>query len=110
MAKEIVLRSMFPYGMEKNPDGSWTIFNRNYKPLGVISKDWEEWDVERHKVRVKGLGPVTLKRLHVYGGKDDAWFPNRVYFYEDACVPTRSAKNMEMYLEKMKILMRLIEA
>ncbi|WP_298984033.1 hypothetical protein [uncultured Roseibium sp.] len=108
MAKsnEIIRKAMFPYGMSKNEDGSWTLFNRDYKPLGVVSKDWEDWDDERHKVRLNGLGPATLAKLGVPGNV----IPNRVYFYEDASVPTRSKKNMDEYFEKLKILIRLTEA
>lgn len=45
---------MFPYGMAKNKDGTWTLFNRKYKPTGVISQEWEEWDTPRHKMKLKG--------------------------------------------------------
>ena len=27
---------LFPFGMNCNPDGSWTLFNRSHKPLGTI--------------------------------------------------------------------------
>lgn len=33
-------QALFPYGMARNPDGSWTFFNRNYKPVGVTSDEW----------------------------------------------------------------------
>jgi hypothetical protein len=96
-----VSRVMFPYGMEKNQDGTWTLFNRQYKPLGIISKDWEIWDDPKHKLSLKGLGPSTLLKLDVNGeGK-----ANRIYFYNDGCVPTASAQGMNSYLEKMRILM-----
>ena len=98
-----VRKTMFPYGMAKNPDGSWTLFNRNYKPVGVISKDWEEWDAPRHKMHLKGIGPAKLKKLDIHGlGTGD-----QIYFYDDGTVPTRSAANMKSYQEKLTILMKL---
>jgi hypothetical protein len=94
---------MFPYGIEKNPDGSWTVFNRQYKPVGVVTRDHAEWDDPRHKVRLKGLGPAKLRKLDIRGeGASD-----RIYFYNDATVPTSSAEGMARYLEKLKLLMSL---
>jgi len=71
--------------MAKNPDGSWTIFNRAYKPLGVVKNDRAEWDDPRHKMFLKGLGPGTLAKLS-YTGKADA-SDERVYFYDDGSSP-----------------------
>lgn len=94
---------MCPYGMEKNPDGSWTFFNRGYKPLGVITDEWAEWDDPRHKLRLKGLGPATLKKLDVHQtGEGD-----RIYFYNDGTHPQSTAANMDRYLEKLRILIGL---
>ncbi|MBL0115814.1 MAG: hypothetical protein IPP45_10605 [Sphingomonadales bacterium] len=98
-----IRRVVFPYGMEKNPDGTWTLFNRQYKPVGVISNEWEDWDNPRHKMRLKGLRRPTLAKLDWRGdGTKD-----RIYFYNDGCVPTHSAKHMASYLEKLRILMAL---
>ncbi len=98
-----VRRLMFPYGMAKNPDGTWTLFNRRYKPLGVISQEWEEWDAPRHKMKLKGLRSPTLAKLDIRSdGTGD-----RIYFYNDGCVPTDSSKHMDSYLAKLRILMGL---
>lgn len=98
-----VRRLMFPYGMAKNDDGTWTLFNRRYKPVGVISKDWEVWDTPRHAMKLKGLGPAMLRKLD-YRGEGNA---DRIYFYNDGCIPTDGAKNMASYLDKLKLLMAL---
>ena len=89
--------------MEKNPDGSWTFFNRDYKPLGVISNKWEEWDDHRHKIKLRGLGGATLTKLSC----NNTIAGNRIYFYNDATNPEISTSNMKAYLEKLTILMRL---
>jgi hypothetical protein len=96
-------QAMLPYGMARNPDGSWTFFNRKYKPVGIITDEWSEWDVPQHRMKLKGLGPATLRKLDIHAkGTGD-----RVYFYDDGSVPTRSAHDMERYLAKLKILMGL---
>lgn len=98
-----VRKLMLPYGMAKNADGTWTIFNRYYKPVGVISKDWEAWDIPRHSMKFKSLREATLAKLdHSGNGSGD-----RVYFYDDGCIPTKSAAAMKSYLEKLQVLMAL---
>jgi hypothetical protein len=96
-----VRQALFPYGMQRNPDGSWTFFNRNYKPVGVISDDYLEWDDPRHKMKLKGLGPAKLAKLDVHGqGTGD-----RIHFYNDGTNPENSAADMRAYLDKLKILL-----
>lgn len=103
-----VRQAMFPYGMAKNPDGSWTFFNRHYKPLGTITGDWAEWDDPRHKMFLTGVGPTKLAKLS-YTGKhdDDSHNDERVYFYNDMSNPELSKANMDAYLEKLRILIGL---
>ena len=44
-----VRRYMFPYGMAKNPDGTWTLFNRQYKPVGTIADGRANWETPSTK-------------------------------------------------------------
>lgn len=94
---------LFPYGMERNADGSWTFFNRKYKPVGVVEDGWAEWDDPRHKVFLKGLTPAKLARLDIDGAGDG----ERIYFYSDATHPDQSAKDLSAYLDKLQILLKL---
>jgi hypothetical protein len=101
-----VRQAMFPYGMARNSDGSWTFFNRNYKTLGTISEDWADWDDPRHKMLLRGLDPSTMAKLNHEGvGKG-----GRIYFYDDGCNPENSAVDMDDYLERMRILIGLQSA
>lgn len=101
-AMKTLRRVMFPYGMERNKDGSWTLFNREYSPVGVVQGGYYDWNDERHKVRIKGLGKADLKKLDCSGGAHG----DRIYFYNDASSPEQSAEAMASYLEKMAILLR----
>lgn len=98
-----VRQAMFPYGMAKNPDGSWTFFNRKYKTLGTITKDHSEWDDPKHKMFLTGLGPAKLKKLDIHGSGEG----DRIYFYNDGSIPTSSEANMKAYMAKLKLLMNL---
>ncbi|MGA1849487.1 hypothetical protein VH570_01450 [Sphingobium sp. HT1-2] len=94
---------MFPYGMQKNADGSWSFFNRKYKALGTHGEEWSDWEDPKHKMRIKGLGPAKLKKLDIDGkGEGD-----RIFFYNDATNPERSAENRKIYFEKLAILISL---
>lgn len=97
-------RMLFPYGMAKNPNGTWTFFNRQYKPVGVHTEDWAEWQVPEHSVKFKRQPSIaTLRKLDVHGeGTGD-----RIYFYNDGSVPTRSAATMKAYLTKLETIMKL---
>ena len=96
-------RTMMPYGMSKNESGSWTFFNRNYKPVGVVSSEWAEWEDPRHVLRFKRIDRRTLKNLDI----DGLGAGERIFFYNDATVPTSSTKAMRAYLDKLAILMGL---
>ncbi|AYD01749.1 hypothetical protein [Neorhizobium sp. NCHU2750] len=98
-----VRQAMFPYGMAKNPDGSWTFFNRKYKTLGTVTKEHSEWNDAKHKMFLTGLGPAKRKKLDIHGVGDG----DRIYFYNDATIPTSSDANMKAYLAKLRLLMSL---
>lgn len=98
-----VRRAIFPYGMARNSDGSWTFFNRNYKPVGVVTEDGAEWDEPRHKISLRGLGPKTLAKLDCNGTGEG----ERIYFYSDEKNPEMSPGNFSNYVDKLKILIGL---
>lgn len=89
--------------MERNADGSWTFFNRKYKPVGVAEDGWAEWDDPRHKVFLKGLTSAKLAKLDIEGTGEG----KRIYFYSDATQPDQSPKALNEYLEKLRILLKL---
>lgn len=94
---------LFPYGMARNPDGSWTFFNRRYKVCGTNKEEWSEWNDSDHKLFLKGLGPKTLAKLDVNGDGDS----ERIYFYNDETNPEISKSNMDDYLAKLRVIIGL---
>lgn len=101
-----VRQAIFPYGMARNADGSWTFFNRQYKPVGVVSDEWAEWDDSRHKVWLKGLTEAVKVSLNANTSGPDG----HIYFYHDGSVPEASAANMRAYMERLGLLLRLEES
>lgn len=94
----------FPYCLKKQDDGSWVVLNREYKPVGFNTNDFIEYKNYPVATKFKGLGPATLNKLAYSGnaeGHDD------VFLYNDGCVPTDSAENMEAYMKKLQLLAKL---
>jgi hypothetical protein len=93
----------FPYCIERQENGSWVILNRNYKPVGLNTGKFIKYGDYPVSIRLKGLGPATLKRLSC---KDEEP-KGRVYLYTDSCIPTSGAKAMSSYLKKLEILLKI---
>jgi len=101
-----VIRKFFPYGMDKQEDGTWVFFNRDYKPVGMTGDQWLNYTDYPSRVTLKKLGPATREKLSIHGNghADDN---NRIYFYDDGTAPLLSEKDMNAYMRKLEILMRL---
>ncbi|MFH2138785.1 MAG: hypothetical protein ABII88_09770 [Candidatus Omnitrophota bacterium] len=89
-----------PYCLKKLDDGTYVILNRKYKPVGFNTSnqlDYKDYPI-CHKIKgIKQKTAMTLSFNH-----DDN--VDSIYLYSDSCIPTSSAKNMNKYLEKLRIL------
>ena len=101
---------LFPYGMQLQKDRSWVFFNRGYKPVGMTLRagqdswiDYAAWPVG---VRLTDLDRRTVADLSCTGVYDEEWeIPGKsVHFWEELSVPTRSTRNMDTYLSKLRTL------
>jgi len=93
----------FPYCIVKQQDGTWVVLNRQYKPVGFNTSDFISYEDYPVSVRLQGIGPAKANKL-AYSGKAEG---DRIYLYNDGCVPTHSKANMDSYLEKLRILAKL---
>jgi hypothetical protein len=92
-----------PYCLERRTDGRYVILNRRYKPLGFTTREHVNYDAYPIAVKFKRLTRVTAARLSVRGSED----LEKIWLYDDATVPTGSARNIRQYLERLKLLMSL---
>ncbi len=92
-----------PYCLQKQPDGTWIVLNREYKPLGFNTNDRVDYGDYPIATKFKGLGPATLDKLDHRGRASD----DCVMLYGDGCVPTHSAENMKVYMKKLEFLAKL---
>ena len=109
------LRTNFPYGIKKNNEDKWMIFNRLYLPLGITRKD-ETYFRENEKLfyfKYKGITEKLLEKLgkgqnirHDSDGKI-----TEVWLYSDATVPTTIdgviSDRWEIYQNKLRLLCRI---
>jgi len=85
-----------PYGMVKNEEGEWAVFNREYKPLGIRDKNadvdiFSRKNIDDYPVftKYKRLGEKTLLKLTegLSVKRDDNGEIHQIYFYNDVTNP-----------------------
>lgn len=97
-------RSVYlPYCLEKQEDGSYVVLNRNYKPVGFNTSERIPYDDYPVSSKLRGIGPGTAKKLSYEGSENT----DKIFLYNDGCVPVHSKANMEAYLQKLAILAKL---
>lgn len=96
-------KTHFPYCLDRQPDGSYAILNRNYKPIGMTTGEWVDYMTAPGRVRFKRMGPSTAVRLSHNGSEELA----RIYLYDDGSAPDRGPRELAAYLERLGRLMAL---
>jgi hypothetical protein len=97
------LRVCMPYCLQRQPDGSYILLNRAYKPIGFATQCFIDYAAHPIGVRLRGLGPKAAKELSWKGDSD----LSNIYLYSDGCAPTLSAANMAAYQKRLARLMKL---
>lgn len=89
------------YCLDLMPDGSYVALNRRYKPVGMTSTEWV--DYEALPVRFKFKRALSARQIATLSFKGDA-APERIYLYNDGCIPTDSAAHWSAYSERLQRL------
>lgn len=92
----------FPYCLNRLQDGRYIILNRNYKPLGVQTSEWVTYETEPTVISIN-LTPAKAKAISWEGSEN----VDRVYLYNDGCIPTDGAAHMSAYLKRLGVLMNI---
>ncbi|CAM2161500.1 conserved hypothetical protein [Paraburkholderia sacchari] len=98
------VRSVFmPYCVKREADGRYAVLNREYKPVGFWTKAHVTYADHPVLVKIKGLTAARAARISYKGD------PNieTIYLYDDGCVPTENATNMNAYLARLAELAKL---
>ena len=95
-------KTHFPYCVNRLQDGRYILLNRNYKPLGIQSRDWVNYETDPSAIAMKITDSIAKKiSCNPNEGLD------RLYLYNDGCIPTDSAAHMTAYLKRLAVLLRL---
>lgn len=90
-----------PYCLMRLEDGSYVVTNRRYKPVGMTVTSWV--DYEKYPVRIRfkrSLSAAQIALLDCKGRVEE----DRIYLYNDSCIPTKSAANWKAYSERLQRL------
>jgi hypothetical protein len=85
--------------------GGHLILNREYKPVGFHISGYVKYEDYPILVKIQGFGLAVRSKLSASGEITSLDVP--VFFYNDGCIPTASKDDMEAYLAKMRIFMKL---
>jgi hypothetical protein len=89
------------YCLDRLPDGSYVALNRRYKPVGFNSTELVKY--EDFPVGFKFKRALSAKQIAAISYKGDT-SPDRIYLYNDGCIPTASAKDWAAYAERLERL------
>jgi hypothetical protein len=97
MSLDTVQFAFLPYCIQKQRDGRYMVLNREYKPVGFWTREWVDYTSGPFLVKIKGLTKRTVASISFNGDTS----LDRIYLYNDGCIPTRSAKHMTAYLKRL---------
>ena len=90
-----------PYCLQRLEDGSYLFLNRLYKPLGVMSSEWVTYETHPSKFKFKRALSAKQVAALSYAGDVNA---ERIYLYNDSCIPTDSDANWAAYSSRLQRL------
>jgi len=91
-----------PYCIQRLQDGRHIILNRNYKPLGTLNREFVDYDAHPSAAKIK-ITKASARKIS-YEASDAI---DRIYLYNDGCVPTSGAAEMKAYLARLGALAKL---
>lgn len=101
MAAFEVRQVFLPYCLQRTTDGDYLLLNRKYKPLGVMSAEWVNYDTHPSKFRFKrALSAKQVTALSCTGSAD----AECIYLYDDGCVPTSNDASWKTYSARLQRL------
>ncbi len=99
---ELVRSSHMPYCIQRLEDGRYIVLNRHYKPLGETTREWVTYETHPTACALQ----ITARQAAQidWDGRDSL---DRIYLYNDGCIPTESEAHTKAYLDRLAVLMNL---
>lgn len=91
-------QACLPYCLQRIADGRWIALNRQYKPIGMASTDWIDYEA----VDAPRLKPTAaqLRALSANGEING----DQVWLYNDGCVPDAGSTHWSAYAKRLAVL------
>jgi len=90
----------FPYCLEQLADKTWVVRNRQYKTLGTETRE----DIPESF----RIAKITPKQAQALSFESVSEAKGTIYLYDEGrTVPTGSKENMDAYLKRLSVLMKL---
>jgi len=92
----------FTYCIQRLEGGRYILLNRNYKPIGNQSTDWVTYNTDPSAIKMT-ITPAAAAKL----SWEQSPSVERIYLYNDGCIPTESAAHMTAYLKRLAVLAKI---
>ena len=92
----------FPYCVQRLKNGRYIVLNRRYKPLGVLSNEFVDYESHPSSVSIR-MTKATAMKLS-WKGSDNV---DVIHLYNDGCIPTNGAAHMTAYTKRLAVLMSI---
>ncbi len=93
-----------PYCLQKQPNGSYAVLNRKYKPVGFATEKYIAYSDYPVTAKIDDITPVLASKLSWNNSND----VDTIYLYNDESNPVNSAGNMQAYTDKLALLSTLV--
>jgi hypothetical protein len=101
-------RKNFPYGMKKNEEGKWMIFNRDYQPLGYYINNTSKDGLTPYFCKYLGLDEKliysAIERDLIYESSENGKI-FEFFFYNDKTNPVKNEIDnvlWNIYIDRVK--------
>lgn len=91
-----------PYCLQRLISGKYVVLNRQYKPIGFVTGERVEYEAYPIALKLN----ITAEVATAMSWNGDAGV-DRIYFYNDGCVPTASPEKMQAYLQRLAVFAQL---
>src|SRR5262245_28557152 len=97
------LRVFLPYCAQNLGGNTYVLIGRDYKPIGLPTREWSEWEYHPVLYEIDDLTPKAATEI--------SWDrdPNtdRIYFYIDRCAPWCGPKAFAAYEARLTKFLEL---
>lgn len=104
MPTSTLLYTHFPYCLRR-VGAAWLVLNRNYKPIGMSTRDTVAYEGDRSLVRIDHRSIAAIRRA-AYRVQDEGGDSETIYFYGGSSVPWRSERDGEAYFARLQPLLK----